>query len=119
MIHLQNSELRIMHILWDMGDTPAREIAKILNERLGWSKNTTYTLIKRCITKNAITKHEPNYICHANITREEAQIIETQTLADKIFDGKIDNLFASILHQKGLSESKIQALKTLINENDE
>lgn len=119
MLELQNAELKIMNVLWKKGDMPARKIAISLEQSNGWNKNTTYTLIKRCIKKGAIERQEPNYICHALVSKKEIQIIETATLADKIFDGKIDNIFASILYQKGLSESKIEALKTLINDLDE
>ena len=51
---LFDSELKVMDVLWTNGDMPARQIAAILTESIGWNVNTTYTLIKRCIAKNAI-----------------------------------------------------------------
>ena len=48
-IKLFDSELKVMDVLWKEGDTPAREIARVLTDELGWNVNTTYTLIKRCI----------------------------------------------------------------------
>ena len=50
-IKLFDSELKVMDVLWKEGDTPAREIARVLTDELGWNVNTTYTLIKRCIKK--------------------------------------------------------------------
>ena len=46
---LFDSELKVMDVLWTNGDMPARQIAAILTESIGWNVNTTYTLIKRCI----------------------------------------------------------------------
>ena len=45
----QDSELKVMAVLWKNGDMKARDIAGILEEEKGWNLNTTYTLIKRCI----------------------------------------------------------------------
>ena len=48
-IKLFDSELKVMDVLWKEGDTPAKEIARVLTGELGWNVNTTYTLIKRCM----------------------------------------------------------------------
>ncbi len=52
-IKLFDSELKVMDILWKEGDTSAKDIAEILNRQVGWSKTTTYTVIKKCINKGA------------------------------------------------------------------
>lgn len=48
---LFDSELKVMDILWREGDVTTKYIAQILAEELGWNKNTTYTLIKRCMKR--------------------------------------------------------------------
>ena len=50
-VKLFDSELKVMDILWKEGDVPAKHVAEVLTGELGWNKNTTYTLIKRCIKK--------------------------------------------------------------------
>ena len=82
---------------------------------MGWNRNTTYTLIKRCIGKGAIERREPNYLCHALIPREQVQEQETTELINKVFDGSADLLFASLLNRKNLSEEEIDRLKQIVN----
>ncbi len=53
---LFDSELKVMNVLWRDGDVPAKHVADLLNRELGWNKNTTYTLIKRCMKKGAIER---------------------------------------------------------------
>ena len=53
---LQDSELKIMEVLWREGDCTAKHLSEVLNQEVGWNKNTTYTLIKRCIEKKAIQR---------------------------------------------------------------
>jgi len=112
---LFDSELNIMEILWKEGNTPAKRIAEIAKEKVGWSKTTTYTIIKRCLDKGAIERHEPNFVCHAVVTREQAQENETTELINKMYDGAPDRLIASLLGQKRLSTEEINRLKRLID----
>ena len=53
-IKLYDSELKVMEILWKEGELTAGHIAKILKEEIGWNRNTTYTVIKKCIEKGAV-----------------------------------------------------------------
>ncbi len=111
---LFDSELKVMNVLWRDGDVPAKHIADILNRELGWNKNTTYTLIKRCMKKGAIERTEPNFMCHALIPKEKVQEAETDELIDKVYDGSADKLFAALLGRKKLSAGQIENLRRIV-----
>ena len=113
---LFDSELKVMGILWNEGDVSAKYIADQLTKELGWNKNTTYTLIKRCIKKGAIERSEPNFMCHALIPKEEVQEAETNELINKVYDGSADKLFAALLGRKKLSAEQIEKLKQIVGE---
>ena len=113
---LFDSELKIMDVLWREGDCTAKHISDVLKEETGWNMNTTYTLIKRCISKGAIARSEPNFQCHALITKEAVQKRETSELIDKIYDGSADKLFASLLGKKSLTPKQIERLRQMVEE---
>lgn len=115
-IKLFDSELKVMGVIWKDGDVPAKHIADVLGKELGWNKNTTYTLIKRCMKKGAIERFEPNFVCHALIPKEEVQEAETNELINKIYDGSADKLFAALLGRKKLSAKQIEKLKEIVGE---
>lgn len=115
-VKLFDSELRVMEILWRSGDTPARDIAEELGKTADWSKTTTYTVIKKCVNKGAVSRSEPNFVCHAEISRKEAQEYETTELIDKMYGGSADKLVASLLGSKRLSAEEIRDLKKLVEE---
>ncbi|MBP3592981.1 MAG: BlaI/MecI/CopY family transcriptional regulator [Lachnospiraceae bacterium] len=115
-VKLFDSELKIMNVLWQEGDCTAKHISDVLKEETGWNMNTTYTLIKRCISKGAIERTEPNFMCHALIPKQEVQEAETNELIDKIYDGSADKLFAALLGRKKLSKEQIQKLKDIVGE---
>ena len=115
-IKLFDSELKIMDVLWREGETTAKHISELLNEEIGWNRNTTYTLIKRCIEKGAIERSEPNFVCRALIPKEKVQEAETNELINKIYDGSADKLFAALLGRKKLSADQINKLKDIVGE---
>lgn len=115
-VKLFDSELRVMDVLWREGDLPARQIARVLTEEVGWNVNTTYTLIKRCIKKGAILRTEPGFLCHALIPKEAVQEVETNELIDRVYDGSADKLFAALLGRKKLSAEQIERLKEIVGE---
>jgi predicted transcriptional regulator len=115
-IKLFNSELKVMEVLWREGELPAKRVADILAEEIGWNQNTTYTVIKKCIAKNAISRHEPKFVCRPEITREEVQQAETDELIDKMYGGSADKLVAALLGSRKLSENEISELKRIVEE---
>ena len=113
-IKLFDSERRVMEWLWDLGDLCAKDIAARLNTQIGWSKTTTYTVIKKCIEKKALLRIDPGFMCHALISRDEILEQETDEFIERNFDGAADKLVASLLGQKKLSADEIGRLKQLI-----
>ncbi len=115
-IKLFDSELKIMEALWKEGDLTAGQLAKLLKEQTGWNRNTTYTVIKKLLDKGAVERREPNFICHALISKGEAQEQEVDELIDKMFDGSTDLLFASLLDRKHISDETMKRLTQMIEQ---
>lgn len=113
---LFDSEWKVMEVLWQENDRTAKEISLRLADSIGWNKNTIYTVIKKCIDKGAIERWEPNFICHAVITKQQAQKDEADTLVEKVFGGSAELLFASILSDRSLSKEELARLKALVEE---
>ena len=113
---LFDSERKIMEVLWREGKIPAGQIVKILKEETGWNRNTTYTVIKKCVDKGAVKREEPGFVCSALVSRQEIQDYETEELIDKMFDGSREKFFAVFLDGKKLSKQEVGQLKKLIDE---
>jgi len=112
---LYNSELKIMNVLWEKGDTIAKELVKILKEETGWNKSTTYTIISRCIAKGLIENIDTNFTCHALVKKDDVRKYETKELIQNMFDGSADKLIASIIDGKYLSDEEVETLKKYIS----
>lgn len=115
-IKLFDSELRVMDILWREGDTSAKQLAEALSASVGWSKTTTYTVIKKCIDKKAVERIEPGFVCRALVSRRQIQEYETDELIEKMYGGAADGLVASLLGRRRLSSQEVENLKKLVEE---
>lgn len=115
-IKLTDAELKIMNVLWSEGDTTAKHIFDTLKAETDWSINTVYTLIKRCIAKGAVQRTEPHFQCHALVTKNEVQEVETAELIGKLYDGSADKLFAALLDSGRVSPKQLRRLKELVSE---
>lgn len=113
---ITREELKVMEVLWEKGNLTAGQISKILKEEIDWNRNTTYTVIKKCIEKGAIERIEPKFICKAMISKEDVQAYETEELIDRVFDGSKKKFFAALLSEKTLTHDELQQLKDLINQ---
>ena len=109
------SELHVMNVLWAEGPTTAKRIADILGESVGWSKTTTYTVIKKCLEKGAITREDPGFICTAVISKQQVRRQETGELIERLFGGRADRLVASLFEDGGLSPEEIARLRQMID----
>lgn len=113
---LFDSELKVMELLWKAGEMTAGQIAGILKEEIGWNRNTTYTVIKKCVEKGAIERLEPKFLCKASVSKEEIQSYETEELIEKMFDGSKQKFFAAFLSEKSLTKEELQQLKELVEQ---
>ncbi|MDF2673235.1 MAG: putative transcriptional regulator, partial [Clostridiales bacterium] len=105
-IKLFDSELKIMDIVWEKEPVSAKEISLIAADRIGWNKNTTYTIIKKLIEKNGIARTEPNFICTSLIKKGEVQKSETINLIDKLYNGSKKAFFAAFI-EENISEDEL------------
>lgn len=109
-----DSELKILELLWDGGALSAKDIAAKAAEQVGWSKTTTYTVLKKCVEKGLIKRTEPGFLCQAVVTRQQAQQRETRELIDRMYGGAADRLVASLLEGRALSQDEISRLRALV-----
>ena len=108
------SEYRFCLILWENEPISSRALSELCNEKLGWSKTTTYTVIKR-LSDRGVLKNE-NTVVTALISKEEAPLSELDELMEKKFEGSLPAFIAAFARRQSLSEKDIQELERIIGE---
>ena len=116
---LFDSELKVMEIIWEKGAISAKEISLIAADSIGWNKNTTYTVLKKLVAKDAVERLEPGFRCIARITREQVAAEETEGLISKLYRGSKKAFFAAFLQRENLSDAELDELRAMIDRHEE
>ena len=106
------SEYRFCMIVWENEPVNSTELVKLSKELLGWSKATTYTVIRR-LSERGVLKSE-NAIVSSLVSKEEAQLSEMNELMEKRFGNSLPAFLAAFTKQQNLSEKQIDEIMKII-----
>ena len=112
---LFDSELKVMEILWKEGNIKAKDVSLIAFELYEWNKNTTYTILKKLIKKEAVLRKEPNFICVPLVSKKQVQIKEAKRLVDKLYEGSSKLLVSKFIEDEQLTKEDLKSLRNLID----
>ena len=111
---LYDSEFKLMELIWEREPVSAKELSLLAANRVGWNKNTTYTVIKKLVEKGVVNRGEPGFICTSLVKREEVRRTETENLIQKLYHGSKKALFSALLEDEPLSEEELSELRRMI-----
>ena len=92
------SEYRFCLILWEHEPVNSTQLVHLCQEQLGWSKATTYTVIRR-LSQRGVVKNENAVV----------------TSLDKTFEGSLPAFVAAFARGRRLSEKEVRQLQQLID----
>lgn len=111
------SEYRFCLILWEHEPISSGKLVQLAKEALGWSKATTYTVIRR-LSERGILKNE-NTIVSSLISKEEAQKSRLEEMVEETFEGSMPAFIAAFSKSKRLSREEVEQLRQLIDSYEE
>ena len=107
------SEYRFCLILWEHEPIRSRDLAALCHEKLGWSKTTTYTVIKR-LSDRGVVKNEDTIVTSL-VSKDEAQRAELDELMEKRFENSLPAFIAAFAKRQKLSQEDIDELRRIID----
>ena len=109
---IDESEYRFCLILWKHEPINSTQLARICKEELGWSRTTTYTVIKR-LSDRGVVKNE-NATVTSLVSKEEVQASEMNEFVEKTFEGSLPAFIAAFARRQELSERDIEEIRKII-----
>jgi len=107
------SEYRFCLIMWENEPVGSTELVRLCKEQLGWSKATTYTVIRR-LCERGVIKNE-NAVVSALVTQEETQIAEIDELVEKRFGGSLPSFVAALSRKRRLTPEQEAEIMRIID----
>ena len=106
------SEYRFCLILWRNEPINSTKLAKLCKEELGWSRTTTYTVIKR-LSDRGVVKNE-NATVTALVSKEEVQLSQMEEMMEKTFEGSLPAFLAAFARRQALSKEEEEEIRRII-----
>ena len=107
------SEYRFCLILWEKEPINSTKLAKLCNEKLGWSRTTTYTVIRR-LSDRGVVKNE-NAVVTSLVSKDQVQAAEIDELVEKTFQGSIPAFIAAFTKRKKLSGEEVEEIRRMLD----
>ena len=107
------SEYRFCLILWKYEPINSTKLARICKEELGWSRTTTFTVIRR-LSERGVVKNE-NATVTSLISKEDIQVAQMDEMMEKTFEGSLPAFIAAFARRQELSDEEMQEILRIIN----
>ena len=111
------SEYRFCLLLWEHEPVNSTRLVAICKEELGWSKATTYTVIRR-LAERGVLKNEDTIVTSL-VSKEEAQASRLTEMMEETFEGSVPAFIAAFSRSKKLSKADVDQLQALIDSYQE
>lgn len=111
------SEYRFCLVLWDNEPVNSTKLVELCKAQLGWSKATTYTVIRR-LAERGIVKNE-NAIVTSLVSKNDVQEARLEEMVEDTFQGSMPAFIAAFSRSKKLTRSEVDQLKALIDSYEE
>ncbi|MBQ2698216.1 MAG: BlaI/MecI/CopY family transcriptional regulator [Clostridia bacterium] len=113
---LTPTEWRLMECLWEHAPRTGREAVDWLKAKVGWSRSTTLTLLRRMTEKGLIlcTEEEGVRRYAPAIARREAALRETDDFLSRVYRGSVSLLMNALTEKQRLSSDEIDELYAIL-----
>ena len=112
-IRLGAVELKFAGIVWKNAPLPSGALVKLCKQELGWSKSTTYTVLRR-LCERGLLKNE-NGVVEALVGENEYYTQKSNAVVNSDFGGSLPAFVAAFTAGKELTDKELDELQTLID----
>ena len=116
---ISEAEFEVMKIVWKSAPINTNEITERLLKTTSWSAKTIQTLIKRLVTKGALTyKKQGRVFVYTPFVKEDEYINqESNSFLKRFYDGDISAMLSAYLENNQLSETEIRHLRSILSKS--
>ena len=119
----QNSEaeFEVMKVIWKYAPISTNEVTEKLTQTTDWSPKTIQTMLKRLVTKKALTYEKQSRVFVYTPLVPETEYIrqESNSFLNKYYNGNIVSMLTSYLEDDKLSKTELDTLRHLLSETHE
>ena len=118
---ISEAEFEVMKVVWKFAPINTNEITERLLKTTTWSAKTIQTLIKRLVTKGALTYEKQGRVFVYTPLVEENEYINQQSnsFLNRFYGGNISAMLSSYLENNQLSETELRNLRSILSKDSD
>ncbi|HJD25724.1 MAG TPA: BlaI/MecI/CopY family transcriptional regulator [Candidatus Blautia intestinipullorum] len=115
---ISEAEYEVMKTVWRYAPITTNEVTDRMLKTTDWSPKTVQTLLKRLVTKGALTyEKKGRMFVYSPVFPEEAYLRQKNTsFLRRYYNGNLPAMFSSFLESEEISEKEIDSLRSILNE---
>lgn len=115
---LSDGEWKLINLLWEVSPRTVSQLVDALKNYTGWTKGTVFMMLSRLMEKHAVRFEQEGRSKQyfPVLKKEDAASRETESFLDKVYDGSIGLMVASMAGQKALTKEDIDELYAVLRD---
>jgi len=115
---ISEAEFEVMKIVWKFAPVNTNEITEQLLKTTAWSPKTIQTLIKRLVTKGALTYEKQGRVfVYTPLVKEREYVNqESRSFLKRFYGGEISAMLSAYIESDQLSKDELEKLRSLLAE---
>ena len=121
MKELSEAEWHVLESLWAASPKVGSQIVADLEQRRGWSRSTTLTMLRRMTEKGLISCDDGGRMKSYTplVHRQEAVKRETESFLNRVYQGSVSMLLNSFVEKRKLTPGEIRKLREILDQAEE
>ena len=118
---ISEAEFEVMKVIWKYARISTNEVTEKLTQTTDWSPKTIQTMLKRLVTKKALTYEKQSRVFVYTPLVPETEYIrqESNSFLNKYYNGNIVSMLTSYLEDDKLSKTELDTLRHLLSDTHE
>lgn len=116
---LTEAELRLMEIVWDLGEATVSDVVDKLPKKRALAYNTVLTML-RILERKGYVAHKKDgraFVYHAIVERQDARRNALKYVVSRFFENSPELLVLNLLENENISPDELKRLRKMIEDS--
>ena len=118
---ISEAEYEVMKVVWGNAPISTNEVTERLTSTTNWSPKTIQTMLKRLMTKGALSYVKEGRVFVYTPLVEEGEYVgqKSRSFLSRYYDGKLSSMVSAFLENDRLTDSEISTLREILDKSED
>ena len=118
---ISEAEYEVMKVVWGNAPISTNEVTERLTSTTNWSPKTIQTMLKRLVTKGALSYVKEGRVFVYTPLVEEGEYVgqKSRSFLSRYYDGKLSSMVSAFLENDRLTDSEITTLREILDKSED